>query len=197
MYHGELLLPGYGATLGSSDLSGFDFGIIRAAPCTGTPFPFERYVVKLAGGVCKEGQLFTSGYDDSGNKLAEVTPLRNDLAKVPMIERITWSIPTDNRRQLVIIYDDLPPYSPVGAQKMAFCNFDPRDHSVEAEDDISLLPEYYDIGTSGSILPTVDGVLQTSCLIEVHALVDEPANSGHSDYVFYVYSAIDGWRSTP
>ena len=180
----------YGVTLGASNSTGSQFGIVAGSSACSVPFPFERYVVKLAGGVCKDGQIFTSNYDDTGNKLAEITPVRHDLPPVPMVERILWSIPSD-KHQLKIIYDDIPPYSRSEAQDMAFCKIDPRDHTLP-DDGITLLPAYWPMSSQGAILPTG----QTSCLIEVKALV-APPSGGQSDYAFFVYSSVDGWRSTP
>jgi hypothetical protein len=180
----------YGLTLGASDATGFQFAVVAGKIVCSIPFPSDRYLVKLANGVCKEGQIFTWNYDDTGNKLAEITPVRHDLPPVPMVEKILWSIPSD-KHQLKIIYDDIPPYSRAQAQDMAFCLIDPRNHTLP-DDGISLLPAYWPMTSQGSILPPG----QTSCLIEVKALV-APPTGGLSDYAFYIYSSVDGWRSTP
>jgi hypothetical protein len=176
---------GYAVTVGAADQSGLDFGIIAAQTICSQPSPLAgQYEVKLAH--CKDGQFFTVDYSDTGQKIAAITPLRTDLGKVPMIEKITWTIP-GTHKQFNIIYDDTLPYGDGDTQDIQFCLLDPRDGSPDNMTLASTPIDYTTVATSNLVLPGT----QTSCLLE------EASKVSNGKYVAYIYSAIDGWRSTP
>jgi len=172
-------------TVGAENQSGLDFGIIAAQTICSQPSPLDgQYEVKLAH--CKDGQFFTVDYSDTGQKIAAITPLRTDLGKVPMIEKITWTIP-GTHKQFNIIYDDTLPYGDGDTQDIQFCLLDPRDGSPDNMTLASTPIDYTTVATSNLVLPGT----QTSCLLE------EASKVSNGKYVAYIYSAIDGWRSTP
>lgn len=185
---------GYGVTL-SGDTLGLDFGTTAAIGLCTAPFGVPGYEIHLAL-PCKLDQLFVVSYSDTdGRKLASVRPIRTDLPPIPMVEKITWSLSADGH-QFKLVYDDTLPYgvTSTGAgdlapKDMLFCKLDPRDPSAATYPDFTLRPPYNTVSSSGSgaVLPGTE----TSCLISSTTTV----LSGK--YVAYVYSAIDGWRSTP
>jgi len=182
---------GYSLSALSADTTQRDFGIVQGKNACAKPFPFPNYIVRLAGGVCKDDQVFLTDYSDTGNKLAVVTPVRLDLDPIPMVERITWTIPSD-QRQLTLVYDDTVPYGDADKQPMRHCLIDPRDHTTQPDDGLNLQQQYWAYDPNSPILPLPDDTPprpETSCLLEVRADTNQ--------YTFYVYSSIDGWRSTP
>jgi hypothetical protein len=186
---GSLSNQGWNVTL-SGTTTGKDFAFVPGAEsiCHAPQSTHPNYQIQLAE-PCKPDQTFIVSYTNGdGNRIASVTPVRNDLPRIPMVEKITWSLPTDGH-QLTLIYDDILPY---GTQSTALpgdgptdaltCKLDPRASEFG-------LNSLYD--TYGAESDAVLRTGQTSCLIEA------TTSSADGTYVAYIYSAIDGWRSTP
>ena len=179
---------GYGVTL-SGDTSGLDFGTTAAMGLCTEPFGVPGYEIHLAE-PCKVDQLFVVSYSDvDGNKLASVRPIRTDLPPIPMVEKITWSL-ADDGHQFTLVYDDTLPYGvastgpgDLAPKDMLLCELDPRVTGSE----FNLQAGFQTTATSSSVLPSGE----TSCLIS------STTDVASGVYVAYVYSAIDGWRSTP
>jgi hypothetical protein len=190
----------------NTDTTGKDFAILpnTEAVCT-QPNPVPgKYEIKLAE--CKPGQVFVVEYKDDETKIpprvASITPVRNDLPRVPMIEKITWNLPSDGH-QLKLVYDDVLPYgvqvTPVPGDvtpaDATTCLVDPR----VAANEFTLASAYDTYAERTAVLRPG----QTSCLIK--AVVSSPVPAGPGGvppatggtYVAYVYSAIDGWRTSP
>jgi hypothetical protein len=196
---------GYGFALTATGAQDRDFGITPAI-CS-VPFSVPGYEIHLPA--CKPGQSFVVAYDDGATKLASVRPIRTDLPPVAMTEKITWTIPASSPppalplprllRQFTLLYDDTLPYGDTTPTEMPYCRIDPR--AVGSEFDLKLV--YQDPANAGDVIPgwpahgypsSLSNPGNTSCIINEQTTVQ--ATSGGA-YVVRIYSAIDGWRSTP
>jgi hypothetical protein len=186
---------GYG--VGAQGGTALNFGTTPSVGLCSAPFGVPGYEIHLAE-PCKVDQLFIVSFlnaDDDNpltvDKIASVQPIRTDLPPIPMVEKITWSLPGDGH-QFKLVYDDTIPYGvpstgpgDLAPKDMILCELDPR----ATGSDFTLSAPYNTVSASGSgaVLPGTE----TSCLIS--ATTDVAAGT----YEAYVYSAIDGWRSTP
>ena len=189
-WNATLSNQGWELTL-SATTSRKDFAFVAGAEpiCLAPQSAHPNYQIQLAE-PCKPGQTFLVDYVNTvGSRTASVTPVRNDLPRIPMVEKITWTLPTDGH-QLKLVYDDVLPYGvnlnvlpgdgPVDALT---CKLDPRVSGSE----FGLAAPYNMVTGSGDVLRTG----QTSCLIKA------TTSTADGTYVALIYSAIDGWRSTP
>jgi hypothetical protein len=182
---------GYGLTP-TDDTGGLSFGEI-VSNCTletGNP---PRYIVKFTY-QCKDTARFLVDYSDAeGNKIASVEPLDTTQPKVPVLEKIIWSLPADGH-QFQLLYDDTTPYGDttptlpgdLAPKPMLDCTVEPRDAGA-ADPEFTLSSLYDQYSESGAVVRTGE----TSCLVASTISVED------GTYTAYVYSALDGWRSTP
>ena len=156
---------GWSVTL-SGPTSGKNFAFVPGAEtiCQAPQSSHPNYQIQLAE-PCKPGQTFIVSYTDGeGNRVASVTPVRNDLPRIPMVEKITWTLPNDGH-QLTLVYDDVLPYGPqvtavpgdVLPDDALTCRLDPRVGEFG-------LNTLYDSYGAESDLVLRTG--QTSCLIK-------------------------------
>jgi hypothetical protein len=101
-----------------------------------------------------------------------------------MVERITWPYTTADQNQLLLLYTDPFPFNTTNMPSMKYCLLDPRQS--DPLDDLKLPSGYQD---TGLVLPANE----TSCLIATTESVDA-GGTGH--FVAYVYSTIDGLRTS-
>jgi hypothetical protein len=176
------LRKGYSFTPSSSTqaLGSNDFGNVPAVACTspmGTP---GSYQIQLAH--CKPNEfVFDSGTSASGSPFVSVWASDQTQPPVPMVEKITWPYDvTAGQNQFKVIYNDTFPFTATPTN-MQYCQLDPRTSTSSFD----LQLPYQDDSAKGSVLPGTE----TSCLISTTESAD-----GH--FVAWIYSDIDGWRST-
>ena len=178
------LVKGYRFTPASTtqQISGKDFGNVPSQLCVPGPFGEPGYEIQLAA--CKPNQsyVFNSGTTPGGKPFVSVTGGdQTNTTEEPLVEKITWPYdPTQGQNQLELQYTDVFPYDLTKLKTMQYCKLDPRDGS-----EFTLEPPYDTIVSKGDILPGTE----TSCLIST-------TESADGTYVAYVYSAIDGLRTT-
>lgn len=173
---------GYAFTLVSSQ-GGLDFGNVGTVTSScNAPFGIPgSYEIQFAGDPPCKANEFVLSYSDAGNKLASLRPVLTGIPPVPMVEKITWTFPGADQNPFTLIYDDTLPYGDGTPAPMKFCQLDPRVPGQE-----------FDLGAGYQTTDTSSSVLQageTSCLIQVVQIAG-------GKYVAFVYSSIDGWRST-
>ena len=178
--------------LASQGASTLDFGNVAtiSPPNCPPPTPFGvtgQYEIMLAS--CKDNQFVFAYSDAEGNKLASLQPVSAGV-KVPDVEKITWSFTGNSQNTLTVVYDDDPAggYGDV-TRVMKYCKLDPRDPLSSTYPDFTLKSPYDLYSNSNLVLPTGE----TSCLISTTESAD---TSTGGKFVAYVYSALDGWRST-
>ena len=169
-------------TAAGQTFAGENFGNVSAVGCS-SPFGTSdgKYLVQLVS--CKQNTfVFDSGTATSGKPFVSVWTGDQTQAEVPMVEKITWPYATNAQNQFTVIYTDTFPFVPANAKPMKYCQLDPRDTSAG---DLTLQAAYQTDASKSSVLPAGE----TSCLITT-------TESAAQSFVAYVYSDIDGWRST-
>ena len=182
------LAEGYPLTPSSTSQSytSKDFGNVDGGmTCTpNAPFGMNNYQTQLAN--CDSPKqhnqfMFESGTLSGGGPFVSVWSSGPDTMPSPMVEKITFNDPLDNNGQpsfTGIKYDDTfpftGPYTP-----MPYCTSDPRTAGSE----FSLGPN------PNSVLPSS----ATSCLISTSI---SATTSSAATLVAYVYSDIDGLRTS-
>ena len=175
---------GYGIVLTSAGATGLDFGSVQtvAASCT-SPFGTNlNYQAQLAPDACATSKSLVYGYDDAdAHKFAALQqPFGSTTAPVPIVEEITWTLPTDHH-QIVVLYNDSPTGNATvdrnAALTMKYCNFDPRSPQGSG---LTL--------TTGLDPSTVLPSGEASCIVaQTTSLVD-------NTFRVVVFSSIDGLR---
>ena len=139
---------------------------------------------------------FLIDYSNSASeRTATLQPVGGDGTYIPMVEYIKWDLPTDGS-QIELRYDDTVPYT--DPKEMLQCKMDPRANP-------SLL------GPVGGDESSTADLLLASGVTPDQVLPDTPAGyegrdgnvtscwiltlSKDGEYVAYVYSSIDGFRS--
>lgn len=182
------LSKGYTVTPTSSTqaITSQDFGNVPAVACA-QPFGVAgTYQVKLAH--CKVNTFVFSSGTVGGKLFVSLWVGDHTLPEQPMVERITWPYDkSGGQNKFTVRYTDDFPFQTANLKDMPFCVLDPRDPG--AGDDLTLLPLYQDASAKSAILPTD----ATSCLIATTTSVDG-GGSGH--FIAYVYSTIDGLRTS-
>jgi hypothetical protein len=168
----------------TQNISGDDFGNVPATTCPqpgGISTPDATYQVKLA--TCKPGvtYVFNAGTTSSGAPFVSVWAGDDTQGKVPMVEKITFSDPIQNGqpKYTKLLYTDAFPFVSANATQMPYCLLDPRTGELDA-------PAGIDATT---VLPSG----ATSCVISLTTSVDA---SGHGQMLAYVFSPIDGLRTS-
>jgi hypothetical protein len=178
------LLKGYRFTPTSAlqRITGKDFGNVTSLPCTSGPFGEPTYQIQFAE--CKPNQsyVFDSGTTPAGRPFVSVwAGDQTNTTEVPLVERITWPYDvSQGQNQFEVLYTDLFPFDLTALKTMQYCKLDPRDGS-----EFTLQLQYQTSASKGSILPGTE----TSCLIST-------TESANATFVAYVYSDIDGLRTT-
>ena len=177
------LLKGYRFTPTSAtqQITG-DFGNVTSLPCTTGPFGEPNYQIQFAE--CKPNQsyVFDSGTTPAGKPFVSVWAAdQTNTTEVPLVERITWPYDVSmGQNQFAVLYTDAFPFDLAALEAMQYCKLDPRDGS-----EFTLQPQYQTSASKGDILPGTE----TSCLIST-------TESADATFVAYVYSDIDGLRTT-
>jgi hypothetical protein len=178
------LVKGYRFTPTSAtqQFTGNDFGNVTSQLCVPGPFGEPGYMIQLAA--CKPGQsyVFNSGTTPAGKPFVSVWGGdQTNTTEEPMVEKITWPYDASlGQNKFTLQYTDVFPFDLTKLKTMQYCKLDPRDGS-----EFTLEPPYDTIVSKGDILPGTE----TSCLIST-------TESADATYVAYVYSAIDGLRTT-
>jgi hypothetical protein len=186
---------GYLITTLTQDEPGKNFGNVPAvaAQCNtslngtivGTTGTFE-YEARLTGDVinCKSGDLVMFTYQQGQTRVATLSPPGPDAGtKFPVVERIKWTNVSTGQNPITIKYDDVYPYdgtNVAGAsdlRTMLMCTSDPRPNPGTAP---------FALGSNPDNVLTGD---HTSCMIV-------STESAGGTYEAYVYSKVDGYRST-
>jgi hypothetical protein len=174
----------------SDSFTGKDFGnvpsVAQGVCPPSAPFGLSdlSYLIQLAG--CKPGVTFVF---DEGTTPPNNTPFvsvwSSDATQppMPMVEKITLADPITGGQPSYtkLKYTDTFPFLPGNLATMPYCLKDPRSGEFD-------LNAPYDASTAG-VLPAGD----TSCAISIKTYVDA---SGNGKMLAYVYSAIDGLRTT-
>jgi hypothetical protein len=171
----------------SGDSQNNDFAGVQAntvASCSNPAGFANKYEFQVQCGKLSGTDFFTAYWTDGGVQKVLIHPVPDNRAGAanPLVEKITWNYPGDAQNLITIVYDDDPTGGYGDTTKvMKLCGKDPRTPGSE-----------FGLGadTSG-VLPTGE----TSCLLESRTLLDPNAPSGKR-YVAYIYSEIDGFRST-
>jgi len=178
------LLKGYRftPTRASQQISGDDFGNVASVACTSGPFGLPNYQIQFA--TCKPNQsyVFGSGTTAAGKPFVSVWGGdQTNTTEVPLVERITWPYDASKgQNQFTVLYTDDFPFDLTTVKAMQYCKLDPRDGS-----EFTLQQQYGTSASKGSVLPGTE----TSCLIST-------TESANAMFVAYVYSAIDGLRTS-
>ena len=163
-------------------ISGKDFGNVTSQLCIPGPFGVPTYQIQLAD--CKPNQsyVFDSGTTPLGNPFVSVwAGDQTNGVEVPLVERITFPFdPTKGQNQFAVLYTDVFPFDLTQLKTMQYCKLDPRDGS-----EFTLQPQFQTSASKGSVLPGTE----TSCLIST-------TESANATFVGYVYSVLDGLRTT-
>jgi hypothetical protein len=164
-------------------VSGRDFGNVAAvaAPCPAAPFGTadSSYLIQLSA--CKTNQFVFDSGSEGGKPFASVWTGDTSQAPIPLIERITWPYDASaGQNQDELIYNDTFPFTGV-KKTMQYCLVDPRTGPTS----YTLAPAYSTHASSSLVLPAGE----TSCLVTT-------IESANDTYVAWVYSEVDGWRST-
>lgn len=167
----------------SPDVNPVDFGNVTAtpAPCPAAPFGTTdgTYQIQLAG--CKANAFAFKAGTQNGAPLARVWAGDETQSLVPLTEKITWPYSAAaGQNKLTVIYNDTFPFTGP-AKTMQYCLVDPRAGGTG----LTLTPPYDTAAGASSVLPAGE----TSCLITT-------TESAAGTFVVYVYSLVDGWRST-
>jgi hypothetical protein len=169
----------------TASVTGKDFGNVPAVePTCGTTFSGTALVgtfeytaqLSLPEGVevCKDEDLVMFTYASGSTLVATLHPEgAGDGTKYPVVERIRWTGLGGAQNTVTLSYDDVAPYDGADKRLMLQCDSDPRD----GEFGLGPNPD--------SVLPTGE----TSCLIEA-------TYSAGGKYQAYVFSNVDGWKST-
>jgi SdrD B-like domain len=184
-------------TSSTQSVSGEDFGNVPTVPCaqpmTSTLDDGTTYDVQLAA--CKTGQtfVFNSGTTNSGNPFVSIYAGDQTMQnRQPMVERIKFPNPLNadgTFKYTKLNYTDAFPFDANALQPMPACKLDPRTDPAS----LVLANAYTADSAKTSVLPTISGTMATSCLISSSAYVDA---QGKAWFVAYVYSDIDGMRSS-
>lgn len=202
------LLKGYSFTPTSltQEVAGKDFGNVSGAvPCQ-QPFGLPNYTVHFHE--CKPNTyVFGSGFFSGGQPYVSVWPVDQTQPKVPVVERIVFSFAattvggvtafrqnpfarltdgTSSPSWDDLLYDDVFPFAKADLKPMLTCNLDPRVSNSEFQ--LQTSPTNYgSIANAGAVVPNYPN--ETSCLIQA-------TQAAGGTYTAYVYSALDGLRST-
>ena len=170
----------------TTSVTGKDFGNVAAVePTCGSTFSgaalegtFEYTAqLSLPDGVsaCKSGDLVMFTYNSGSNLVATLHPIGNPGgAKYPVVERIRWDGLGSAQNPVTLYYDDAFPYDGADKRLMLECTSDPRDGSE------------FGLGPSPESVLTDD---HTSCMIQ-------STDFAGGQYEAYVFSSVDGWKST-
>ena len=196
------------ANLAVNGSAGNDFGLdyptvtsvcgqtITVASPFGNNFVYEVKIDENSGTKCSASYVMATG--PNADPFALLHPVTTGGTAAEVIEKITWTVPAAGQDPVVeLVYDDSSPFGNTKTP-MILCKVDPRNPSALFD----LLPSV----TPADILPaggTLDGTpgftAHTSCLIS--ATVSAPPPPAPSPavriYTAWVYSSVDGWRSTP
>ncbi len=176
----------------TASVSDKHFGNVPAvdAQCT-SPFQggvegnFE-YKAKLytVGGNCKVGELVMLTYTSQQNALvATLHPTSATTGTTfPVIEWIKWTGLPGSQNPVTLRYDDVAPYGDV-TREMPMCLYDPRPKPITDPFGLTEVDE-----ATNPIFPAADPA-HTSCMIV-------STDSAGGTYEAYVYSKVDGYRST-
>jgi hypothetical protein len=164
-------------------LAGYDFGNVGSVPCSSGPFGLPNYQIQFA--TCKPNQsyVFNSGTTPAGKPYVSVwAGDQTNATEVPLVEKITWPYGASNgQNQLTLLYTDDYPFDLTKVKTMQYCQLDPRELGSE----FTLQAQYQSSANKGSVLPGTE----TSCLITT-------TESANATFVAYVYSALDGLRTS-
>jgi len=178
-------------------VSGDDFGNVPAVPCaqpmTSTLNDGTQYDVQLAA--CKtQTFVFNTGTTSSGNPFVSIWAGDQSLQnRQPVVERIKLPNPLNadgSFKYTKLNYTDVFPFDPNATQPMPACKVDPRTTDPGG---LILANGFTTDSAKTLVLPTIGGTMATSCLISSSAFVDA---QGKTWFVAYVYSDIDGLRTT-
>jgi SdrD B-like domain len=161
------------------DVTGRDFLNARTteAAC-GEPETTGNYTIQFGGSEAACAKLndrefaFDTWTSTSGGQFANLHPLVPGGAAVPLVEQLQWTF-GNQQNSTTLVYDDFT--GGANPKPMLYCTADPR---LEGDEFALQSP-----------LPNVMPSGETSCLIESV----ESAGGKRLDYVF---SSIDGWRTT-
>ena len=171
-------------TAATQSYTGQDFGNVPAVGYSPGPFgtPDGGYTIKLAAPKTNTF-VFTAGTTSGGPFAGVWTGDQSQSSKVPVVEKIVWADPLVNGTPSFsgIRYTDTFPFSTSNLKPMRYCTSDPR--SAGSEFGLA------DPATSGAVLPSGE----TSCAISISISADTGSNA---KFVAYVYSSVDGFRTT-
>jgi len=178
------LLKGYRftATSPTQQVAGNDFGNAASLPCGSEPFGEPGYQIQFAACKANQSYVFNSGTTPGGKPFVSVWGGdQTNTTEEPLVERITWPYDASKgQNQFAVLYTDVFPFDLSDLKTMEYCKLDPRDGS-----EFTLQAQYQTSASKGSILPGTE----TSCLISA-------TESANATFVAYVYSAIDGLRTS-
>ena len=169
-------------TSATQQITGKDFGNVTSQLCIPGPFGEPKYQIQLAD--CKPNQsyVFNSGTTPAGKPFVSVwAGDQTNTTEEPLVEKITWPYDASHGPEPVhgAVHGRVP-VRPDALKTMQYCKLDPRDGS-----EFTLQPQYQTSASKGDILPGTE----TSCLIST-------TESANATFVAYVYSDIDGLRTT-
>jgi SdrD B-like domain len=162
------------------------FGNVPSVACQTGPFGTAdgNYLIQLAS--CKPTQfVFDSGTLANGNPFVSTWTGDQTQGLVPIVEKIGFPDPIVSGQPSFtkLLYTDTFPFSTANLAPMQYCKLDPRTG------EFTLDPAYDQASEAGAVLPGT----ATSCAISITTSVDA---SGHGRMLAYVYSAVDGLRTT-
>ncbi len=205
------LLKGQTFQPGSSGASvtenfGVDPAVAEPTPCPPpTPFGIDNtgtggseLQIQLAA--CKPNQTFVFDSapgppDDPNGPWVSVWASDQTQPLVPLIEHIVFPDPITNGKPTFehLLYTDAFPYDPLAAERMAFCQKDPRVPGPGDPNGLMTLPQgFTDQEFKTDVLPATNVGTQTpatTCLISLRTYVDA---NGKGWLEGYAASDIDG-----
>jgi hypothetical protein len=178
------LAKGYDFTATSTQgITGRDFGNVPAvAGQCDAPFGETGYLIQTQ--TCKSTVdfAFASGTTPSGAPFVSVWSGDQTAGLSPMVEKINFPDPISNGQPTYtkLLYTDTFPFVLANVKPMQYCNFDPRVPGSE-----------FTLQSTTGVLPGSE----TSCVISITTAAPAVAG-GPGTLLAYVYSAIDGLRTT-
>jgi hypothetical protein len=181
------------ASLTTTNAINEDFALVPV-----TVFDFEggesagsgNYVVTAGDLSSKDPAHYTQETftDANGNPLFIFAPINacTGCGQIYLLEHLAGTVAQSALgadRQIRLVYDDVEPFT--SFKPMPYCLQDPRGSS---NTDLSTDTDH--------VLPVVDGLKATSCIVEGHQTVDGDGTPAGAlvDFEFFVYSSYDGAR---
>jgi len=177
------------ATSPTQTVTDRDFGNVAAAACTSPfdPFGDGTYLVRLA--TCKSNTyVFNHGTTPAGRIFVSLWAHDQSQPNQPLVEKITWPYnQSQGQNQFKVLYTDAFPFDLSQLHEMKYCQVDPRDASDTSGLKLAATGahDYTQDASKAFVLPTGE----TSCLIST-------TESADGTFVAFVYSDIDGFRTT-